>query len=180
MKQALSKERSYNSRFTIVEKNPNLVQPIKKSKTRITDKQSRRKPSYFPKKNQQKPKQSSLKIEAVDIQDIFQTLVEKVDSRELGPRRKLKIDPQGMLKIVLDQKEGDRTCSKSKLELFSGSLVNNYWTGDSSLMKGGFSRLEDQTILEISEQQPSEDRVSVSERLKKTSERARELVGGGN
>lgn len=179
MNKKISNERHYNSRFTIIEKKRLSVKSFKKSKTRITDKNKTRgskEPKYLKMKPSQNVKIENNEIGSFNIEDIYAQIVHKVDAEDSSAPKKIKFDQNGTIRMITDQKGTDKASSRSKLELISGSLVNNYWAGESSLIKGGISRLEDHTILEISETHTPKNQESVNDKLKKATERARDLV----
>jgi hypothetical protein len=127
-------------------------------------------------KNFQKNQNPSPKIETVDIKDIFEDIVERLQKNNKEVKKKIEFDKKGSLKVVDIQKETNQKLNSSKLDLISGSLVNNYWPGESLYTKDRLSRFDDNIISVLEDKNEQVKDHSVNEKLKKTSQRARELV----
>ena len=171
MNKKITLNRKHNSRYTIVENKRNSINSFKKSKTRINQlkpKMQIRRPESL---TTNIPKQSK-KEEPADVENIFQDIVQRINAKQDSGEKKLHIDHKGVAKVVTVGKDNEP--SRSKLGLFSGSLINHYWAGESVVSKGRFSKFEEYTL---SERVPMEVRPSIREKMAKTSQKAKDLVG---
>jgi hypothetical protein len=175
MKKIPTLSRDYNSRFTIIENKNSLHNQIKKSKTRTnqlsTNSQKHLNVYQNPVSKEQHP------LDSVNIDNIFDNVMQKLKSTPSPTmKKKIKFDGKGSLTMISMGKEQENTVNKSKLDVISGSLVNNVWPGESLFTKDRISKFEPKTFLEISGSSMPQSHLSVNEKLKKTSQRARDLV----
>lgn len=171
--------RTLNSRLTVVEQKKKINNSYKKSKTRlneISNKVLDQKTKYLNVYQSQGP-QDKFQLDQTSVDQIFEKIARQIKSNDTGPKKKLHFDGKGSLTMISENKDIEATVNKSKADLISGSLINNYWPAESSFTKDCISKFEPKTLTEIPGHEKIESKFLLNEKLKKTTQRARELVG---
>jgi hypothetical protein len=179
MNQRIKINRLYNTRLTIIDEKRLSLHSFKKSKTRINQKKNKKNSKemkHVSIKNFSKGNIPVMENDSVNVQDIFEDIVGRIQNKNKEMNKKIEFDKKGSLKIVDMNKETDPVSNISKLDLISGSLVNNYWPGESLYTKEVLSKYDDQIHSLNEPKKESTGENMINEKLKKTSKRARELV----
>lgn len=177
MKSKLSMDRYHNSRFTIIENKRISTHSFKKSKTRsskLNKIKNFKKTDYKNIKKNQKKEIPNHKIGSMDIQEIFTDIVKRINQKSHDPSKKLKIEKNGLLKVISE--DSTQALTKSKTDLVSGSLINNYWPGDSLYTKDRISKFEDPGMSQQLQENSEEETENINQKIKNMAKKAKDMV----